>query len=322
MAWTHESPEVVLRQVDRFHPIPDAPRWRDSWAEWLYFNGRAADARFYLTFLVGTVTTDGRPAGVRLQLDRGNGVENFAAGHTISDAEAMRAPDLTIGANSVRLDGLDYRITIDLRDAKGRRATGALTIAASPGRLLPPLEIAGARGWRSGYVVPVMSGTLDGTIVVDGQTISLSGGTGYHDHNWGYWQGVSWQWGQVQSGDLSLLYGRLFPPREAADPDRIPGFAGALGPDGPLGYASDVTVTETNDERGQPRMIVVDAKSDTLEARLQFDVGSFVVNPAPTGAALDFFQMRGTYTVTGRASGRTIEFTAPGSAETFRSRPR
>jgi hypothetical protein len=322
VAWTRDTPDRILRDIDRFHPVPDATAWSSSWAEWLYFNGRAADARFYLTFLVGTVTKDGRPAGVRLQLDRGNGVENFAASHTISDAEAMRAPDLTIGANSVRLDGLNYRIALDLRDGKGRRATGALTIAASPGRLLPPLEIAGARGWRSGYVVPVMSGTLDGTIVVDGQTISLSGGTGYHDHNWGYWQGVSWQWGQVQSGDLSLLYGRLFPPREAADPDRIPGFGGALGPDGPLGYASDVTVTETNDDRGQPRMIVVDARSDTLEVRLQFDVGSFVVNPAPTGAALDFFQMRGTYTVSGRASGRTIEFTAPGSAETFRSRTR
>ena len=49
---------------------------------------------------------------------------------------------------------------------------------------------------------------------------SLAGGTGYHDHNWGFWQGVSWQWGQVQHGDLSLLYGRVFPPREAADPER------------------------------------------------------------------------------------------------------
>jgi hypothetical protein len=32
--------------------------------------------------------------------------------------------------------------------------------------------------------------------------------------------------------------------------------------------------------------------------------------------------MRGAYTVTGRASGRMIDFTAPGSAETFRGRAR
>ena len=39
--------------LDRFHPIPDVPLRADSWAEWLYFNGRAGDTRFYLTFMVG-----------------------------------------------------------------------------------------------------------------------------------------------------------------------------------------------------------------------------------------------------------------------------
>jgi hypothetical protein len=320
VAWTRDTPERILREVDRFHPIPDATAWSSSWAEWLYFNGRAQDARFYLTFIVGTAGKDGRPAGVRLQLDRGGRVETFAAGQAISEAEALRSPDLTIGANSVRLEGLDYHITLDLPDSKGRRVRGSFTIAASPGRLVPPIEIAGARGWRSGYVVPVMSGALDGELELDGHTIPLSGGTGYHDHNWGYWQGVSWQWGQVQSGDLSFIYGRVFPPRGAADPDRVPGFVGALGPDGPLAYATNVTITETNDARGRPQTILVSARSDVLDARLRFDVGSFVTTPGPLGTGLDFLQMRGTYMVTGRAGDRTLDFTAPGSAETFRGR--
>jgi hypothetical protein len=46
VAWTQTSPEDVLRQIDRFHEIPNAPMWEDSWAEWLYFNGRTRDARF------------------------------------------------------------------------------------------------------------------------------------------------------------------------------------------------------------------------------------------------------------------------------------
>ena len=320
VAWTRDTPERVLRDIDRFHPVPDAPAWSSSWAEWLYFNGRAQDARFYLTFIVGAARNDGRPAGVRLQLDRGNGVETFAAGQLIAEADALRSPDLIIGTNSVRLEGLDYHITLDLPDSKGRRVRGTLTIAASPGRLVPPVEIAGARGWRSGYVVPVMSGALDGELQVDGKTISFREGTGYHDHNWGFWQGVSWQWGQVQHGDLSLLYGRVFPPREAADPDRIPGFAGALGPDGPLAYATNVSITETNDACGQPQTISVSARSEVLDARLRFDVGSIVTTPGPPGTGLDFLQMRGTYTVTGRAGDRTLGFTAPGSAETFRGR--
>ena len=53
VAWTQTTPEAVLRQIDRFHDVPNAPMWQDSWAEWLYFNGRAGDARFYLTFMVG-----------------------------------------------------------------------------------------------------------------------------------------------------------------------------------------------------------------------------------------------------------------------------
>ena len=46
---------------------------------------------------------------------------------------------------------------------------------------------------------------------------------------------MSWQWGQVQHEGLSILYGRVFPPADAADPDRVPGFLAVLGPDGPIG---------------------------------------------------------------------------------------
>jgi hypothetical protein len=38
----------------------------------------------------------------------------------------------------------------------------------------------------------------------------------------------------------------------------------------------------------------------------------------PLGNGVDFLQMRGQYTVSGRAGEREISFTAPGSAETFR----
>ena len=325
VAWTQDTPDKVLRQIDRFHPIPDAPDWSASWAEWLYFNGRTADARFYLTFLVGPARADGRrTAGVRLQLDRGGRVETFAEGQPITEAEALRAPDLTIGSNVVRLEGMRYLIHLDLPGEGGRRVRGDLTIEAAAGRLVPPLEISGARGWRSGYVVPVMSGRLDGVLDVGGEAISFAGGTGYHDHNWGFWQGVSWQWGQVHQGDVSVLYGRVFPPREAADPARIPGFVGVLGPDGPLGYATNVTITETNDASGQPRTVHISARGTGLDIGLTFDVESAVTTRAtgsgPLSSGLDFLQLRGTYTVAGSAGTRTLTFTAPGSAETFRGK--
>jgi hypothetical protein len=332
-AWTQNTPEKLLRHLDRFSGIPDAPEWASSWAEWLYFNGRSPHARFYLTFIVGPMSgEDRRDASVRLQLDRGNGVENYDETYPITNGAALSAPDLTIGTSSVRLEGTRYHIHLDLRGPKGGRVAGDLTVDASPGRLFPRAEFTGARGWLTGYVVPVMSGALNGALDVNGERISLDGGVGYHDHNWGFWKGMSWRWGQVQHDELSLLYGRIFPPREAADADRLPGFLGVVGPNGPLAYTTDVTIAETNDERGQPRTITVTGRGNQVDLQLRFHVESMVTRPGATTATpdaagldtlanrLDFFQLRGTYTVTGRAADQPVNFSAPGSAETFRGK--
>jgi hypothetical protein len=326
-AWTSPAPDDLLRAVDRFHPIPDVPGRAPSWAEWLYFNGRTADARFYLTFLVGprpgAEASARRVAGVRLQLDRGGEVESFDASALLTDEEVARAPELTIGNNQVRLEGASYRLSLDLRDPRGRRATGDLTIEGSPGRLLAPIEIFGAGGWRTGYVVPVMAGGLNGSLTVDGTRVSLDNGVGYHDHNWGFWKGVSWQWGQVHHGDISFLYGRVFPPPEAADAERMPGFLGALGPEGPLGYATNVTIEETNNAAGRPERIVIRGRNVALDLTLTFSVADAVVNRmqgGPLATGLDFLQMRGTYDVRGHVGDRDVAFTAPGAAETFRGR--
>lgn len=330
IAWTTQTPDATLRFVDRFHPVPDASAWADSWAEWLYFNGRAGEALLHVTFLVGPAAEAGvRVAQVRVQLDRGAGMETFVDTRRITELETLRAPDLTIGNSSVRLDGMRYRIRLDVRTEAGRQVRGELTLDASPQAaepplriLVPPFEISGAQGWRTGYVVPVVSGLLDGTLDVDGDRVSLADGVGYHDHNWGFWQGVSWRWGHVQQGRLAVLYGRLFPPPEAADPERLGAFLGVLGPEGPLGYTTDVTITETDDTDGRPQVLSIIARGPQLDLRMRFDVESAAITRAgELGAVaghLDFFQLRGTYTVTGHAGSRQLQFTAPGTAETFR----
>ena len=188
---------------------------------------------------------------------------------------------------------------------------------------MPPLEISGSRGWVTGYVVPVMAGELDGTLDAGGEAMSFAGGSGYHDHNWGFWQGVSWQWGQVQHDDLSFVYGRVFAPADAADSDRLPGFVGVLGPDGPLAYATDVRITETDGPSGQPERIEIRARGSALDVTMRFDVASAVTTHATEGPLandVSFLQLRGQYTVNGRAGTRAIAFRAAGAAETFRGR--
>ena len=326
-AWSAPDPGAALAALDRFHPIPDVPARSESWAEWLYFNGQAGDNRFYLTFLVGPKRAGGkRIAGVRLQLDRAGQRSSYSHSQEVNEAEVLSsAPNLTIGANRVRLDGMRYRIDLDLKaENRSSRIGGDLVIEASAGRALPPLEIRGAGGWVSGYVVPVMSGRLNGRLIVDGTPAVFNDGAGYHDHNWGFWKGVSWRWGQVHHGDLSFVYGRVHPPADAADPERIPGFLAAIGPDGPVGYASNVSIEEINDPAtGHPRSIKVTGRSASLNVSMELDIEDALVTKRGTGpfdGELDFLQLRARYRVRGRAGDRSIDFTAPGAAETFRGR--
>ena len=340
-AWTAPEPGDVLRAMDRFHLIPDVPARAESWAEWLYFNGHVGGTRFYLTFLAGPKRGSGRrAAGVRLQLDRDGRPASYSDSAEIADAQLLAdAPDLTIGRSRVRLEGRRYVVTLDLpvtpdgaapakrdRGASqgGPRVTGEIVLEAEAGRSLPPVTIKGAGGWVSGYVVPVMSGTLGGALNIAGDVVSLEGGAGYHDHNWGYWEGVSWQWGQVHGDELSFVYGRVHPPADAADADRIPGFLAVLGPDGPVGHSTDVSIEETDaTATGQPRRIVVHGRSRSLDLTMELDIVDVLasrMDQGPISGTGEFYQLRAIYHVVGRAGDQSIDFTSPGAAETFRGR--
>jgi hypothetical protein len=322
--WVRPDPGAVLRAMDRFHAVPDVPAREASWAEWLYFKGRAGDVQFYMTFLAGPKQGGGsRRAGVRFQLDRGATTASYSASQVVDEhALVQSAPDMALAGARVKLEGMQYHITFDLprTDHRPGRAVGDFRIEGVPGRSLTPFELRGSGGWVSGYTVPVMSGRLTGSLVSDGGTIDLTG-TGYHDHNWGFWEGVSWRWGQVQHEERSYVYGRVIPPSDAADPERLPGFLLALGPDGPVGYATDVSIRET-DAPGtrRPDHIVVTGRSRGLNLTMNIDVESAIVNRGGAlSAGPDFLQLRARYHVTGRAGGESVDFTAAGAAETFRS---
>jgi hypothetical protein len=327
--WARPAFDDVLREMDRFHEVPVNSEWSDSWAEWLYFNGRSENASFYLSFIAGP--TDGagrRPVLVRLQLEE--------SGHTTSYSESIEidgaalhesAPNLTLGRNEVRLEGSEYHVRLDLPAESGPgRVAGELWLRAERGRFLPPLTVRGARGWLSGYVVPVMSGSWQGSLGVQGRSISFDDAAGYHDHNWGFWEGVTWQWGQVQGGGLSFVYGRIRPPSGVADPSRVPAFLMAIGPDGPIGHSLDVTITEVDRAgEGMPQEIAVRATSGAFVVAIDIaDITSTVRSRVDADATLEFLQMRGTARVTGEINLRSIDFSAPASAETFRgtSEPR
>jgi hypothetical protein len=338
--WSTLDGDDLLRSLDRFHQPPDLPEFASSWAEWLYFNGRTADGRerFYLTFLVGPEVPSRRgyrAAGVRMQLDHDGHITNYSAQDEVDGQDVVRrAPDLDIGGNQVRLDGQRYQVSLRLKEERGgSELTGTLTLDPDGGRSLPPAVIRGARGWLSGYVVPVLSGRLNGSLRIarTSGTPGTSGtiviaGEGYHDHNWGFWRDVRWQWGQAAGGGLSFIYGRVFPPPDVADPDRVPGFLGVLDRNGLVGVATTVQISEHRaggapDAAGAPDRITVTGRGGALDLTLTFSADRAVRTAlAMTGGATDFVQLGGMYRIEGRAGGRTIDVTARGAAETFRPR--
>ncbi|HMF94428.1 MAG TPA: hypothetical protein VKE96_09050 [Vicinamibacterales bacterium] len=345
--WIDAAPGDLLRAMDRFHPTPDSPQIastdgpgseaggvaRSSWAEWLYFNARSTDGlrRFYLTFITGPPAASGmRPAYVRLQLNQGGTTRNFSARGFVGDRELLdRAPDVDIAGNRVRVepDGR-YRITLALDTDTGNPnpssgLSGELVLTPAAGRSIPPATIRGARGWLSGYVVPVLSGAFTGTLHAGTEAIDASGMAGYHDHNWGYWEGVRWQWGQVTDGTTSIIYGRVFPPADVADPARVPGVLGVIGADGPIGFSTDVAIRE-DDDNGRPRTLTIESRDRRLDMTLRLEVSETVqtamaLTRDAAGSTMTFLQLGGVYRVTGRVAGREINFSARGSAETFRA---
>jgi hypothetical protein len=343
--WSKPDFGDVLRAMDRFHAIPDVPARASSWAEWLYFNGRTRDGRVrvYLTFLVGppAETPGKRHATVRFQLERDGRSSNYSAHAEVDEAVVLaNAPDLEIAGNRVRLDGRTYRMTLVLdadREAsvtqllrpstnrrppvaQGARLTGEIVLEAAPNQSLPPSAIRGAGGWVSGYVVPVLRGAMGGNLRIGEELLSFADAAGYHDHNWGFWEGVSWQWGQVAHGDLSVVYGRIFPPPDVADPARVPGYLAVLGPDGPLAFSADVGIDDA-----QPGRVNVKAKSRNMDLHMAFSADETVrtamdLISGPGITPLNFVQMGGAFRVTGTAAGRSLDFEARGSAETFKPR--
>lgn len=351
--WTVPTTDDLLRSIDRFHAIPPAGAGVEGWAEWLYFNGRSADdrVRFYVTFLAGPRTDDGRrSAGVRAQVEIDD--ERFDAwvADTIDEETLLAsAPDLTIGASLVRLTEAGYRIHLDVpvanrmgrpgeRTARPVAVQADLLLLADLRGVIAPIVIHGAHGWISGYVVPVPSGSLTGELRAGSRAVTIADGVGYHDHNWGFWSGVTWQWGQVAGDGLSIIYGRVRPPDSVADPDRIPGFLVLLGSESnpmakqgtsaaasrPLAMTSDVTITETD----APDALLVRARGATFDLTIEAVVeslfatsmgGPFATTNSPgTTSPIRLLQMRTRARVTGRLGDRSIAFEAPGSAETFR----
>jgi hypothetical protein len=310
--WMTPTQPELLREIDRFH----IPPVRDStWAEWHYFNVVLDDDRWvYATLMVaGEVGVAGRWGGrILLTVREADGSHRSLTRDL--PGEQVRfdtaSPDLRFGDRAfVRLEGGGYRVAAD---AGGVRVD--LRVTPAPRRYFPPTDL-GSDSLISGYVTPALYARADGTVCLPRCEV-VRGAQAYHDHNWGVWRDVSWEWGSASDVDLSLLYGVV----RGAGTGTEGLFAYLVDGQGVRGVyrpgAIQFTEMQTVDVEGRPirvprRFAFEDARQGM---RVSVDVEAVHVTDMDRSARRWFVQMRGVATVQER--GRTIG-TLRGFFETY-----
>ncbi|HET8624008.1 MAG TPA: hypothetical protein VFM14_10635, partial [Gemmatimonadales bacterium] len=210
-AWVAPTVQRLYDELDRFHipPVRDT-----SWGEWHYFNVIAGPGEWwYLSYLIGGEVPTGRWGGQVLLTHRrpDGGYDRFTAG---VPAERIRfdttRADLVLGESRVEQRDGEYRLRARARGPAGDAALD-LVIRPLPRRYFPPAELR-ADAFVSGYVVPGLGARASGRACAAGRCVELSDAPAYHDHNWGVWRSVTWEWGAASGSWLSLLYGGVYAP--------------------------------------------------------------------------------------------------------------
>jgi hypothetical protein len=334
-AYVAPTAQQLYDEVDRFHvpPVPDS-----TWGEWHYFNVTTGpDEWWYITYLVGGKVSLARPAGwggrVLVTHRRADGrYERFTAE---APARAVRfdtaRADLTIGPSTVRQRDGVYRL--DARAAgKGGALRLELQLRPVPNRYFPPVELREDE-FLSGYVVPALAASAGGTICVGGRCTRVREAPAYHDHNWGVWRDVTWEWGAARGGTLSLLYGGVYGPERAtvtaagtaATSPFFLALVDSLGVRqvlrfGRVAYEGEQPAAGAPGASAPRRFTLVGTRGDD-SVRLTVDVEhALATEMSASSFRRLFFQMRGRFELRGRVGGAEVSDTGRGFFETYRSR--
>jgi len=333
------TPQELRAEIDRFHHAPASltAEERETWGEWHYFNVLRADAKqwAFITLAVGGDVPAGEWGGQVLVTVHEEGRRERRFELLVPSArirvDTSRA-DLRVGESEVQLleDGR-YRVRASaLEQGGGARVAVDLIVTPEPAAYFPGANI-GGEGLVSGYAVPALRAVASGTLCIDGICERYESAQSYHDHNWGTWQDVTWEWGSARAGAYSLLYGRV--KRDGVSSVDEPVFVYLVDS---LGFAGIFRPANVSYEDGRElrvggrsvraprRAVLFDARgADTL--RIELEIEDAVATPmrgrrpdARGAVGPLFLQMKGRATLSGRIRGRTVDGAGPGFFETWR----
>ena len=314
-SWVDPTQPELLREIDRFH-LPSGAAAQDStWAEWHYFNVMLAPDRWlYATLLVGgRVREPGQWGGQVLLTIREPDGRHRSLTRNVPGSQVQfdtLSPNVQVGDASVTLlDDGTYRLQAAAEDARLD-----LRVAPAPRRYFPPTDVGGS-SLTSGYVAPALYARATGTVCLP-RCEAVRGVQAYHDHNWGVWRNVSWEWGSASGDSLSLLYGTVRGDSTATESL----FAYLVDGRGVRGVyrPSGIRITRLQPASVGGRTIQVPAQLAFEDARrglaVTVDVGATHVTDLDRPQRRYFVQMRGTATV--REGGRVVG-RLPGFFETY-----
>jgi hypothetical protein len=341
--WRDPTMKELRAEVDHFHLPTGAALGDPSWAEWHYVNVISADGKrwAFISFIVGGEVPRGIwGAQVLVTLHEvGQPARRFSSVFPPTAVHfSTNEPDLSFGSSAVRVlpDGR-YEVVAHAREEKGDAPLDIhLVVTPSPGAYFPGAALS-AGDLVSGYAVAALRADASGSICVAKRCEDYQGVQAYHDHNWGVWRGVTWEWGSARAGSYALLYGRVQPPDSVAT--RQPLFVFLVDS---LGFLAlfrprDIAYVDERD-------IVVDGKrihvpshatmvdvrgDDTLRVELAVEDAAGTDTRAPGVERGDtrtarqllrpyFIQMKGSAEISGRVHGAAIAGRGQGFFETYR----
>lgn len=341
--WVTPSLAELRHDADHFHLPPADAATPESWGEWHYFNALSADGDrwYFITYIVGGDVPRGQWGGQILVTAHQSGRPARRFSMAVPKAQvrfSTRDANLQFGdVGEVRVEANgDYAITgtATAEDGSGDALRLALTIVPAPRAYFPGATLV-AGDSPSGYAVLGLRASTTGSICIASRCEQFDAAQAYHDHNWGTWQGVTWDWGSARAGAYTILYGRVRPPDASRDSD-APLFVYVVDS---LGFRAVFRprVILYDDARTMPGAGRVPASarlfdvrgSDTLDLRLEID--DVVASDTRTGliergegeyarrlATPWFLQMKGRARLRGRVAGGAIAGEGIGFFETYR----
>jgi hypothetical protein len=317
-AYVAPTAHQLYNELDRFH-LPLRPD--SSWGEWHYFNlVTAQNEWWYITYLVGGEVPAGKWGGQLLITRRrpSGRYERFSLQAPSSKVEFDTAgADLIIGGSSVQQrDGI-YRLRARV-PGKAEEVKIDVTLVPTPNRYFPPVELHDS-DFLSGYVVPALDAKATGRICVGRRCDSFTGVPAYHDHNWGVWRDVTWEWGAGRGTRMSLLYGGVYGPEQ----EQATGRPGAVSPFfltlvDSLGVKQVLRFDRIRYQGARPDQFTLVGTREADTVRIDVQVGDVMATEMKASEFRRIFlQMRGRFSLAGRVAGETVADSGTGFFETY-----